>query len=190
MTNLQHVVQDVRDRGGWDFTTQAGLCAYSRAVITALHLVDPEWGFLTKTEGQNHCDLAPGVFVAVDAALYRATGEIVDFIGSAGYGTPPPENAVAWSVGPLGEYGPARWLAPDPRPASPPGPGPDPSPVLPPAVDLTLRVVELELALIAVRALLETYRRRMEDINTALDTRLVAVENTPAPPPPTPWWRW
>ena len=127
MTNLQHIVQHVRDWGSWDFTTKAGLCAYSHAVIVELHSVDPNWGHLVKSEGQNHCVDPLGRNVAVDAALYKATGQIVDFIQGAGERPAGGGNEVAWQVGPEGEYPLSSWLEPVPGGVSPP----DVPPVVP-----------------------------------------------------------
>ena len=38
--DLHHIVQQVRDGYAWDFTTEAGLCQYSNAVVVALHATD------------------------------------------------------------------------------------------------------------------------------------------------------
>lgn len=139
----QSIVQLVRDRGGWDFRTKAGLCAYSNAVVVALHAADPAYGHLSKSEGQNHCVDPIGRNVAVDAAFYKPTGQAFDFIGSAGYGDPPPENKVWWGTeDPVGKYAPADWLepvagAPAPPPivvAPPPVVTPPPVVVVPPPV--------------------------------------------------------
>lgn len=112
--NYQTVVQSVRDSRTWDFTTKEGLCAYTNAVIVALYEVDPQFGCLVKTEGQNHCTDPIGRLCATDVALYKVTGQVVDFIASAGYGTPPPSNDVVWMEGPMYEYPASSWFAPVP----------------------------------------------------------------------------
>lgn len=120
--DLRHVVDEIRHGFEWDFTTDAGLCAYSRTVILALNAHDPDFGHLVKREAQPHCLDPLGRLAAVDVALYARTGQVVDFIKSGGKrprlledGTPNPEypgNDVAWTVGPEGEYPTASWFAP------------------------------------------------------------------------------
>ena len=162
--NLLHVVEEVYARG-WDFTTKAGLCAYSDAVVSALHATDQRFGHLTKAEGQTHCVDAQGRRHAVDVAFFKDTGQVIDFIISAGFGTPPPPNTPSWHEGPDGEYPPEQWFAPG-------GTVPPPDPEPPPDDELEARVTALEAD---VRALgvrvtqqaadLDAYRQRMEAIN-------------------------
>jgi hypothetical protein len=128
--NLKHVVQQVRDAQAWDFSTKEALCAYSNAVVVALHAADPNFGHLKKSAGQNHCTDAEGRFCAVDVALYKPTGQVIDFIGSAGINQP---NPVTWNVGPEGEYPADKWFAPVAS-GEPPAPTPIPEPA--PVVDL------------------------------------------------------
>jgi hypothetical protein len=110
--NLEHIVHGVRNSQTWDFTTKEGLCSYQNAVVCALYAADANFGQLVKTEGQNHCTDPAGRYCATDVALYRPTGQVIDFIASAGYGTPPPSNDVTWGVGPEYEYGSDKWFAP------------------------------------------------------------------------------
>lgn len=139
--NLQSVVQTVRDSRAWDFTTKTGLCAYSHAVVEALHAADANIGHLVKSEAQNHCTDAQGRRHAVDVALYRPTGQIIDFISSAGFGDPPPANAVTWTVGPEGEYPETSWFAPVPESGTTlHNPG-----MPPPSTDLTQILTRLTL---------------------------------------------
>jgi len=155
--NFQHVVQQVRDAQVWDFSTKAGLCAYGNAVVVALHGVDPNFGHLVKFAGQNHCVDPDGRLCAVDVTLYKATGQIVDFILSAGVGSP---NEVVWGVGPEGEYGPERWFAPVPSGPTPPGP-PPPDPLEP-------RVVALELELTEILNQIGILNRQLADLDAAV----------------------
>jgi hypothetical protein len=110
--NLEHVVHSVRNSRTWDFSTKDGLCQYQNAVVCELYANDPNFGQLTKTEGQNHCTDPAGRYCATDVALYKPTGQVIDFIVSAGYGTPPPGNEVCWHVGPEHEYASDSWFAP------------------------------------------------------------------------------
>ena len=168
--NLQAVVQAVRASQPWPFRSKAQLCAYSHAVIVALHAANPSFGKLKKIPAQNHCVDPSGEFGAVDVALFLPTGQVVDFISSAGFEPdltlPEPPNAVTWGIGPEGEYGPDDWFAPG-------GAQPDPPPV--PPSDLEARVAELE-RLIARKADIV----RVEAINArleAVDDRLIYVDS-------------
>jgi len=110
--NLEYVVWQVRNSQSWDFTTKAGLCQYSNAVVEALYKTNNAFGHLSKTEAQNHCIDSLGRRHAVDVTLYLLTGQVVDFIASAGYGNPPPPNDVTWNEGPIGEYPASSWFSP------------------------------------------------------------------------------
>lgn len=113
--DLEYIVHQVRNSQSWDFTTEAGLCAYSNAVVVALYAEDANFGHLRKDPGQTHCTDPAGQLCARDVALFRPTGQIIDFIISGGYGTPPPPNEVAWGVGEYGEYLADidnKWFAP------------------------------------------------------------------------------
>lgn len=136
--NLKHIVQSVRDSHAWDFSIREGLCAYSNAVVVALHEADPDFGHLLKSSGQNHCLEPGGRRRAVDAALYKPTGQAVDFIGNAGVGS---ANTVTWGTGdPEGKYGPDKWFAP----MASGEPVPVPIPDLPPE-DLTLENLQRQV---------------------------------------------
>lgn len=170
--NLQHVVQAVRDSQPWDFSTKEGLCAYGNAVVVALHAADPAFGHLLKDPGQTHCVDPDGRLCAVDVALHKPTGTVVDFILSAGVGS---ENKVVWGPGPAGEYGPDRWFAPIPNSGTPvPDPGtPQPADGL----ELRVKLLETRMAIaieMASAALKETAitKQRAEAIND----RLIAVD--------------
>ncbi len=112
MPDLEHVIETVRGSQAWDFSTKAGLCAYHNACVVALHEADPGFGHLVKTEGQNHCTDPGGRYCATDVAMYLHTGQVVDFIESAGYGDPPPPNGVCWQPGPMYEYPGSSWIEP------------------------------------------------------------------------------
>lgn len=127
--NLEHIVHGVRNSQTWDFSTKDGLCSYQNAVVVALHATDANFGQLVKTEGQNHCTDPAGRYCATDVALYRPTGQVIDFIVSAGYGTPPPGNEVCWHVGPEYEYTADKWFEPIAAGESPTPPGPAPDPL-------------------------------------------------------------
>lgn len=181
--DLQHIVQAVRDSTAWDFTSKAGLCAYSNAVVNALYAEDSGFGHLTKSEAQNHCTDTLGRRHAVDVALYLNTGQVVDFIQSAGYGVPPPENAVSWNVGPENEYPPSSWFAPDGS-STPPDPPPDP----PDDSELEPRVEALEAqvqVLVAVNQsqsdIIEEITHQIGLLNTQLAQLDAATVKQPLP---------
>lgn len=120
--NLSEVVVSCRNAWVLGFGTKELLCAYAHSVVVALHTHDPNFGHLRKVEGQNHCVDPLGRIVGVDVALYKPTGQIVDFIVSAGTGEGAP-NAASWNVGPEGEYGEGDWIEPvDDGAVDPPGP--------------------------------------------------------------------
>lgn len=186
--DLKHVVQQVRNAGPngnggpWPFRSKAQLCAYTQACIRALHAVDPNFGNLRKIPAQNHCEDAQGNLHATDVALYKTTGQIIDFIASAGFepdpSLPEPGNGVTWGVGPEGEYGPEKWFAPGDAETNP-GPGPvDPTPVPNP---LEPRVLALEQDLQNLKAVVEANKNRMEAINARFDAE--SLENVKKPLP-------
>ena len=166
--DLKHVVQRVRDSKTWPFRSKADLCAYTHACIVALHEADPNFGNLEKAPAQNHCVDASGRRHATDVALYKTTGQIVDFISSAGFepdpSLPEPENAVSWHEGPENEYPQSMWYAPVgsvPGPVDPP-PGPVPNP-------LEVRVATLEAQIASANLAILQNAERMEAINTRFD---------------------
>jgi len=143
---LKSIVLQVRESQPWPFRSKEQLCAYSHAVIVALHQADARFGKLKKIPAQNHCVDPSGQPGAVDVALFRETGQIVDFISSAGFepdtNNPEPTNAVTWTVGPEGEYTAADWFAPGEAEPMPPGPTP-PDPLEPRVVALELELTEI-----------------------------------------------
>lgn len=146
MPDLTTVIQAVRDSRHWPFRSQEDLCAYSHACIVACSQVDANFGHLSKSGGQNHCDTPDGKFGAVDAVMYRPLGQVADFIVSAGFepdmSKPEPTNAVSWGVGPEGEYPIDRWFAATPGDGTPiPIP---PTPIPPDDSELGNRVALLE----------------------------------------------
>lgn len=174
--NLKHVVQQVRDSQAWDFSTKEALCAYSNAVVMALHAADPNFGHLKKSAGQNHCTDPEGRFCAVDVALHKATGSVVDFIGSAGINQP---NPVTWNVGPEGEYSTDKWFAPVPNLGTTvPNPG-TPDPPLPDPADLVARrLVELQAELSATRlrvTMLESQSKTFHELAAEIATQIGIV---------------
>lgn len=138
--NISSVVRQVRLSFPERFDSKDQLCAYAHAVVVALNQVDGNFGHLRKVEAQNHCVDPLGRIVGVDVALYKPSGQIIDFISSAGFGPDAPNNPT-WNVGPEGEYTAADWIEPVDDGAEP-GPGPvDPPPN---TSDLKARVAVLE----------------------------------------------
>jgi len=152
LPDLKHVIQQVRDSKQWPFRSKEQLCAYTQACIRALHVVDANFGNLKKAETQNHCKDSLDRLHATDIALYKSTGQIVDFISSAGFepdlSKPEPENDVIWGVGPEGEYPETSWFAP--LAGTPPVDPPVEPPVEPPTPSLEPRVAALEAQLVEI----------------------------------------
>lgn len=147
--NLRHIVQAVRESRAWDFTTEAGLCAYSDAVVMALHRHDPNFRHLKKRKPQNGCYPEGSIHGrSVDAALYVPTGQAIDFIIHAEPGS---ANAVSWGTSdPVGKYAEADGFIPDlgtnvPNPGPilpPPVEPPDPRPIPPADLGLLLERID------------------------------------------------
>lgn len=179
LPNLKHVVQSVRDLVEWDFSTQDGLCAYSGAVVTALHATDPDFVYLKKKKPKNGC-YPPGANEgrAVDAVLYLPTGQAVDFIINAGPGS---ANAVTWGTeDPVGKYGPEDGFAPTSgTPIPTPGTPPDP----PPAVDLAPILTRLTLLETRAGLLWEVYSELAKHIGI-INQQIADLTNKPTPPLP------
>lgn len=166
--DLQHVVQQVRDSKTWPFRSKEQLCAYTQACIKALHAADANFGNLVKSEGQNHCKDSQDRRHAVDVTLWKPTGQIVDFIASADFqpdpDLPEPENNVAWTVGPEGEYPESSWFAPEAGGVPPVDPPVDPVPN-----PLEARVAVLEAQIASANLAILRNAERMEAINTRFD---------------------
>lgn len=168
--DMGYIVDMVYGRG-WDFSTLRGFCDYTNAVVVALHAADERWGHLTKSEGQNHCTDRQGRLHSVDAAMWRPTGQTVDFIGSAGVGS---ENKPSWGINVNDAYPPDRWFTPDSAVVDPPIDPPGPvDPPKPPAPDNT-RIAALE-------QLVELHRQRMEAINERFDNESKLNVRRPLP---------
>lgn len=134
--NLSAIVESIRATYPPILETAADVCAYAHDVVVALHAEDAHFGHLRKSEAQNHCTDPTGAFVGVDVTLYQPTGQVVDFIVSAGPGG---ANSPSWGEGPEGEYGASDWIAPTG------GTDTEPPPVDPPDdSDLEARVAALE----------------------------------------------
>jgi hypothetical protein len=137
-------------------------------VAAALNAVDPNWGLLSKSPGENHTEIG-GLLVAVDALAYGTSDEIVDIFGSAYDG--PGKGSLTWHVD---ERRPSnKWVTPPPFPGTPvpvPVPTPTPTPVpapvpQPPAVDQVLRDAVIELG------------RVMQDLNAGQAVLAAAVND-------------
>lgn len=122
--NHEAVIDAVYARGGWDLTTKAGCGKFREACAWALHQIDPLWGDLKKKASQNNY-----LGRAVDAVLWKGTGQAVDIIVKS-------ESADArpgWQVD-IPRYSDADWLMPvavsepEPEPEPPPIPKPQPDP--------------------------------------------------------------
>lgn len=131
--NFKSVVEQVYARGGFDLTSKAGCGRFTEACCVELHATDPQFGHLKKSKSRNHVVDAHGQRHAVDAVLYKATGQSVDLIASS----ESPSARPAWTVD-TPRYSADDWYAP----VLPPSDRPDPP--KPPAPDLEGRVSDLE----------------------------------------------
>jgi hypothetical protein len=137
-------------------------------------------GYLGKPGGDNIAALPDGTFVSVSRICYP-DGQLYKVMSDAPNGGP---QWVDNGLVPAGQRyipfgGPHTMPAPDDPP--------------PPTVDLTARVVALEVAVIALRALFEEQLRQLGNVNLLqrdFGERLVALENKPPPAPPRPWWQF
>lgn len=87
----------------------------------ALHEADSRWGFLSKTEGENHVTIPEVGRVAIDAVTYRDWDGAVDII--ANNSNPPEPGRPFWDV--VGKRPSSVWVQPIPftgggEPPSPP----------------------------------------------------------------------
>jgi hypothetical protein len=169
--NLKAIVQQVRNSRAWDFTMKAGLCAYSNAVVVALHAADPRFIHLGKTASQNHCVDPLGRRHAVDAALFVETGQAMDFIENASFGLLRPANNVTWGTkDPVGKYPPDRGFVPVGEVPPPPEEEPElpPDPIPPPPSDLgtQMRLNAINLELEALHDLLESQALQIRELET------------------------
>lgn len=92
----------------------------------ALHQADKRWGFLSKTEGENHVTIPDVGRVAIDAVTYRDWDGAVDII--ANNSNPPEAGRPFWDV--VGKRPSSVWVQPVPFGGSgePPTPEPEPDP--------------------------------------------------------------
>jgi hypothetical protein len=152
--------------------------------MTALHAADAKWGFLSKSEGENHT-VIPGVGrVSVDAIAYQGWDGVVDIMQSAGDG--PGTGGVGWSVD---DKKPDNvWVQPIPfvddgngggehiEPPPPPPPPPPPSDILAAIEALQRRVGILEDRQDELAHFLSNADAAVE----ALGVRMQQLEDTPA----------
>lgn len=101
--NYASVVQHVYATGSFDLSTREGCGAFTEACALALHALNAEFGHLQKQPEQNQWNGH-----ALDAVLYKATGQTVDLILSA----PSPASVPQWSVHEDDDYPPALWIDP------------------------------------------------------------------------------
>jgi hypothetical protein len=117
--NLLHVLQQV-DRDHPDLirqNTHDSVREFYWRAGWALHQADPNFGFLSKSAGENG-QVINGHRVAVDSFAYKGSDQIVDAIQAAGDG--PGTGGIAWGVD---ERRPSNvWVQPVPFAGDAPGP--------------------------------------------------------------------
>lgn len=126
---------------------------FTRRCAARLHEHDANWGLLTKGPGQTQYEGH-----AVDAVIYKATGQVVDII--AGAHNPSQPGRPAWSLvgrDPSNLWAPPGGVTPEPRsPDPPPEPGPEPAPAA-----CTCNLQPLEHAVRVLRADAEALRAEL-----------------------------
>lgn len=111
--NGKPYVDGVYFGGGHDLTTKEGCGRFTEACAAALHHVDAGFGHLRKRPGQNQWNGH-----AVDAVLYRQTGQSVDIIRESETDRARP----AWEVD-IPRYANGDWYAPEGSKPQEPGGG-------------------------------------------------------------------
>jgi hypothetical protein len=119
------VVQLVFQTGNFDLSTHDGCGLFTEACARELFKGDPNFGHLKKRPAQNQYN-----WHAVDAVLYRPTGQSIDLVAAS----ESPDARPAWQED-IPRYSDADWYAPDvtPGPVDPPVPVPVPVPTPTPA---------------------------------------------------------
>ena len=164
-------VQAVFATGQHNLTTNEGSCAFTDAVVRALHQKDGNWGHILKTTPKNGC-YGEGKGHAVYFILYRSSLRGVDIIRQQGA----PDAGISWQVNPgAGEPTDCDmtgcWWAPligtPPTPPAPPTP-----PSLPPTPPLDLS--SLHKAIGDVRLDLVRIESQVQAIATSLEEHRAA----------------
>lgn len=112
-------VRDEYRRYAWDLTTTEGTCAFKSSVAYVLSQRDPAFGELRKRPGQHQCPDG----TAVDAVLYRTTGQVIDIVTRS----ETPQAGIAWQVD-IPRYTDVDWVPAAPLLPAPPQPTPVPAP--------------------------------------------------------------
>lgn len=163
--NYKAEVVKLYNEGDYDLTTKEGSGLFTRDVAAYLHDLDADFGELLKSRGRTHVIDPLGRRVAVDAVLYKKTGQSVDVIGSSAS----PKAKPAWTVD-KPRYGEKDWAWPAgsaPKPEPPPAPTPEPKPDL-----VTERLDSFEAVLRALIRAVEDDRQLL----AALDGRLKGID--------------
>lgn len=120
--------------------TRESVTEFLWRVVWALAQTDANFGFLSKSAGENHTDIPGAGMVALDALCYKGEHNSVDIAHSAGDG--PGTGGIAWAEDE--ERRPSNlWVQAVPFPGQGPTPIPEPEPE-PPSSDLEERVAALE----------------------------------------------
>jgi hypothetical protein len=172
--NYKAIVQKIYDIGTYDLTTKEGCSLFTRDVAAHLYGFDANFGELLKSAGRTHAIDPLGRRVAVDAILYRPTGQAVDVIGSSAS----PKAKPSWTVD-QPRYTDKDWAIParagggtgtTEPPAPPP---PPPPPATDPEVDTLKEVVS------AIIRAIEDLSKDLSNVRVAiaaLDERLATEE--------------
>jgi hypothetical protein len=90
--NLFHVVEQAHDAFG-PLTSPERCGKFTEYVVPLLAAIDPNFGHLRKMPGQTQFNGH-----AVDAALYKATGQAIDIIGASKKASPETPAQPSWGV--------------------------------------------------------------------------------------------
>jgi hypothetical protein len=98
---------EVYATGNYNLATKLGCCAFTEECARRLHAIDPNWGHVKKTSGQESCarTTQPELH-AVDAVFHKGIPEARDIITSSGV----PGAAPAWNL--TGTPPASLWFAP------------------------------------------------------------------------------
>jgi hypothetical protein len=143
--------------------TRESVTEFMRIVVPELAKVDPNWGYLSKSTGENGIEIPGFGRVSIDAVAYRGVRTIVDIISSAGDG--PGTGRIGW--GPTDERRDSNlWVPVATSPPPPPPPAGDDLRGLLEELRAELDAAYQEQTVVVLRALAEL-RAELEATNTA-----------------------
>lgn len=80
---INAICNDVRYKHLLVDNSNPSITKLMQIIGTALKDKDPNWGYLSKTEGEKHLTLLDGRFIAVDSFIYKSNNQVVDVLSNA-----------------------------------------------------------------------------------------------------------